>query len=159
MTHNGNVVTITRKTSDGIWQLKQTLTNVPANATGPASVKVAMALKNLSSIQRSVYLMRYSVVVNADKNGGLQPLDFDYTAETAYGLIPNFGRGLSTTNNTFDFSHLAFFQNQPGGPIPCFALNEIGVQPGFNALSIMQFWTTAVPAHATKSVMSTYKPI
>jgi hypothetical protein len=157
--HTGNVVTVTRKTSDGIWQLKQTLTNVPANTTGPASVKIAMALKNLSSSPRAVYLMRYSTVLNIGALGDFLSSDFDYTAETAYGLIPNFGRGLSTTNNTFAFSHLAFSQRTPAGPFPCRALNLIASQPELGSFSIMQFWSLTIPAHGSKTVVSTYKPI
>jgi hypothetical protein len=52
-THSGNVVTITRKTTDGIWQLKQTITNVPATAGGPGSAKVAMAVKEPEQRQPS----------------------------------------------------------------------------------------------------------
>jgi hypothetical protein len=159
LTQKGNVVTVIRKTSDGIWQLKQTLTNIPANAYGPASVKIAMALKNLSTSARVANLTRYSIVLNMDANGGIHPVDGDYTGETAYGLIPNFGRGLSTTNNTFDFSQAAFAQGSPSGPNPCSALAFIAAQPYAGNTSIVQFWTLTIPAHGSKTVISTYKPI
>ena len=160
LTHNGNVVTVIRNTSDGIWQLKQTLTNIPANAFGPASVKVAMALKNLSGSARVVDLTRYSTVLNpAPSGGGFLSLDFDYTPETAYGLIPKFGRGLSTTNNTFAYTHATFSQISPSGPPPCASLNSIAPQPFVALSSIVQFWSLTVPAHGSKTVINTYKPI
>jgi hypothetical protein len=157
--HNGNLVTVTRKTSDGIWQLKQTFTSVPANATGPASVKVAMALKNLSSTPRAVYLVRYATVNYVDAHQQFFQLDFDYTAEFAYGLIPNFGRGLSTTNNTFAFDHLAFAQTTASGPYPCTVASSIAPQPDHSDDSLIQFWSLTIPGHGSKTVVSTYKPI
>jgi hypothetical protein len=80
LTHSGNVVTVTRSTSDDIWQLTQKITNVTANATGPGSAKVSMALKNLSSISRAAYILRF-----ADVNA---PATFRATILTSLGQPP-----------------------------------------------------------------------
>src|SRR6266700_3493931 len=55
---NATTVKVVRSTSDGIWTLTQTITQVAATS----SVKVAMALKNNTAIARTAYLMRYADV-------------------------------------------------------------------------------------------------
>jgi hypothetical protein len=155
-TQSGNVVTVTRLTSDGIWQLKQTITNVPANATSPASAKVSMALKNLTGVTRSAYFLRYADV-DADSDSGDN--DFDYTVDTAYGLEPGFPNGgLSTTNSTYTFSYDAFTQPTYQGPGPCGGWT-VADQPFNGDGSIVQLYVVTVPHGATKTVISTYKPI
>lgn len=157
-THSGNVVTVTRLTNDGIWQLKQTITNLPANATGPGSAKVSMALKNLSGVTRGVYLVRYADV---DANSDIFDNDFDYTSQTAYGLEPGFSRGLSTTNNTFNSAiyQVAFTQDVSYGPDPCSPGSNVAPEPFNGDGSIAQYWSFSVAHNATKTLVSTYKPI
>jgi hypothetical protein len=160
-THSGNVVTITRQTNDGIWQLTQTITNVPATATGPGAVKISMALKNLSNENRGAFILRY-VDVNAD--GDRTGNDFDYTLQTAYGLKSHAGqgRGLSSTNNTFNpiFGQQAYTQNAPGGPNPCAAFASIAPQPFHGDGSIVQIWSVPAGGHnSSHTVVSTYRPI
>lgn len=155
-THSGNTVTVTRLTNDGIWSLKQTITNVPANAAGPGSAKVTMALKNLSGVTRDAYLVRYADV---DANGNTDNNDFDYTYETAYGLAPGFYRGLSTVNGTFTVDQVAFAQSVYSGPDPCDPLGNQAAQPFYGDGSIGQVYLLEVPHNATKTLVSTYKPI
>ncbi len=160
-THNGNVVTVTRLTSDNNWKLTQTITNVPATATGPGSAKVSMALKNLSGVSREAYLLRFADV-NAE--GDLSGNDFDYTGQTAYALEPgddNSGRGLSSTNNTFkpDYDQTAFAQNTDNPPSPCNAFANTAPHPFHGDGSIVQFWGFRANPNATETVVSTYKPI
>ena len=158
-THNGNVVAITRKTADGIWQLKQTITNVPATASGPGSAKVAMTLKNLSSVSRAAYIMRYADV-DADGDGAGN--GFDFTAQTAFGLEPHSNRGLGSTNNTFNinFGQDTFAQSANGGPLPCNAFVNFAPQPFHGDGSIVQFWAFPMGGlNSTHTAVSTYKPI
>jgi len=156
-THSGNVVTVTRTTTDSRWELKQTITNVPATATGPGSAKVSMALKNLSGISRNAYIMRYADV---DADGDQSGNDFDFTGQTVFGLEPS-NRGLSSTNNTFNinFGQDTFAQNVAAPPSPCTPFTNFAAHPFHGDGSIVQFWSFAVPANATKTVVSTYKPI
>jgi len=159
LAHSGNVVTITRKTTDGIWQLKQTITNVPATASGPGSAKVAMALKNLSNASRAAYLMRYADV-DADGDGAGN--DFDFTAQTAFGLEPHSNRGLGSTNNTFNikFGQDTFAQSANGGPHPCNAFVNFAPQPFHGDGSIVQFWAFPMGGlNSAHTAVSTYKPI
>ena len=160
-THSGNVVTVTRETNDGIWQLRQTITNVPATASGPGAVKISMALKNLSNESRGAFIMRYADVnADGDRTGN----DFDYTLQTAYGLESHAGRGrgLGSTNNTFNpvFGQQAYTQSAPGGPNPCAAFESIAPQPFHGDGSIVQFWSVPAGGHnSSHTVVSTYKPI
>jgi hypothetical protein len=157
-THSGNVVTILRETSDGLWQLKQTITNVPANASGPGSAKIAMVLKNLSSTTRTAFIMRYADV---DADGDATGNDFDFTAQTAFGLEPHSNRGLSSTNNTFNLNlgQDTFTQDLQSGPTPCDPFALRAPQPFHGDGSIVQFWSLTANKNASVSVVSTYKPI
>ncbi len=158
---NGNVVTVTRETSDGHWKLTQTITNVPPTASGPGSVKVSMALKNLTSADRVVEIMRY-----ADLNVGSSPgYDFDFTQNTAFGLNPQGlfnSYGFSITNNTYNsaITQTAFPETNKFGPDPCNA-GEFGApQPWTGAPgSIVMYWLYNAAHGATKTLVSTYKPI
>jgi hypothetical protein len=157
----GNVVTVKRKTSDGAWQLTQTITNIPPTASGPGSAKVSMALKNLTGTDRVVDIMRY-----ADLNvGSSSNYNFDFTQNTAFGLNPEglfSGNGLSITNNTFNsaITQTAFPETNKFGPPPCDA-GEFGApQPFVGAPgSIVMFWFYNAAHGTTKTLVSTYKPI
>jgi len=150
-----NPFTVTRTTSDGIWQLQQVITNIPASASGPASAKVSMSLTNLSGVARSVVLLRY-----ADVDADSKVInDFDYTNDTAFGLAAGPEGGLSLTNNTFTFKNLAFAQNTFDGPDPCNPRAKIAAQPFVGDGSIVQLWSFSVPQGSTKTVVSTYEPI
>jgi hypothetical protein len=156
--HNGNVVTVTRLTSDGIWSLKQTITNLPATAAGPGSAKVSMALKNLSGITRIAILLRYADV---DADNDFAGNDFDYTSQTAFGLEPGENRGLAITNNTFSstIGQITYTQSTPVGPDPCKPFVFAASQPFQGDGSTVQFWDVTTPHNVTKTVISTYKPI
>ncbi len=157
LTHSGNLVTVVRKTSDGLWQLTQKITNVPATATAPGSAKVSMGLKNLSSESRQAYIMRYADV---DADGDQTGNDFDYTSQSAFGLEPS-QRGLGITNNTFNinFGYDTYAQLQQSGPNPCLPFALIAPHPFHGDGSIAQFWSMTVNKGATQTVVSTYKPI
>lgn len=159
---SGNVVTVTRGTSDGLWLLKQTITNVPATASSPGSVKVAMALENLSSSSRSVSIVRFADV---DADGQNSTNNFDYTQQTALALDPEGlfgGHGLSLTNLTFNSSiplQTAFTLNTFNGPSPCNAGANVSSQPFVGDGSSVMFWEYTAGAHKTTTLTSTYKPI
>lgn len=98
----------TRSTSDGIWQITNTITKVAANASGAGSAKVAMKVKNLTGVNRTILLARFA---DSDWQRGStvdDQNDFDFTIDYAAGLEPGFKSGLSLTNNTFTFSYDAF---------------------------------------------------
>lgn len=111
-------VKIARTTSDGIWTLTQTVTQV--TGTSP-SVKIAMTLKNNSSAVRGVFLMRYADV---DAGGAIQN-NFDGTVKSAFGWNSDAGSnpfGLVLQNaGPFppEASPIGFTQTVPDGPDPC----------------------------------------
>ncbi len=153
-------VKLNRATIDGIWQLTQTITQVKATAKSPGAVTVTMAIKNLTGITRTVYLLRFADVDAA----GQTTNDFDYTLETAYGLktysTPGGNSwGLGLTNNTESFGHMAFTQNDYNGPPPCNWNVNMAPQPFEGDGSIGHIYTIVVPKSATKTVTLTYKPM
>jgi len=157
LTSSPTIIKLVRNTSDGIWTLTQTISKVAASGSGPGAAKVVMALKNNTAVARSVYLLRHADV---DANSTSGDDNFDYTIDTAWGLQPSFGGGLSSTSNTFTFSYDAFVRNTFAGPAPCSPSTGI-VNPGpfHGDGSIEQLYFIPIPAHGTKTVTVTYKPI
>ena len=158
--HVGNVVTVTRSTLDGIWKLKQIITNVPATKAGPGSARVSMTLTNLSTDVRNAVVLRHA---NVDANSVITN-DFDFTAETAYGLLPGFltgNLGLGSTNNTFNpaIFQVAYTQNVNFGPDPCKPTTNLAPQPFVGDGSIEQGYEFNVGKKGVQTVTLTYKPI
>jgi len=156
---SGNVVTVIRITTDGIWQLKQTITNVPATATAPGSAKVSMALKNLTGVTRTAEIVRDAYVSIFGTTN-----DYNYTSQTAFALIAEGifnGRGFSITNNTFSslLGETAFVNNIFDPPDPCVIATNQASQPFVGQGSLDMFWAFTVAKGATKTVVSTYHPI
>jgi len=148
----------TRLSSDGIWQIKNTITKVAANTAGPGSAKVSMAVKNMTGVSRTILLARFADLDFSRGGTDDDQNDFDFTLDTAYGLEPGFKSGLGLTNNTFSFAYDAFTQPTFNGPDPCGPFN-VAPQPFFGDGSVVQLYGITVPALATKTVNMTYKPI
>jgi hypothetical protein len=110
-----------RSTSDGMFTLTQTLKQVNANAAGPGSLKVTMAIKNRTAIARSIQVIRQA---NVDA-GGTTSNNFDQSQDAAFGNL-NFFYGLSLTNASLAL-HGALTWSTPFGPDPCnWGVNRIG---------------------------------
>jgi hypothetical protein len=145
-----------RTTLDGIWQLTQTFKQIKANASGPGSVKITMALKNLSNISRNVALLR---VANVNAGPVATNDEFVSSFNSAFGQEPGASWGLGITTNTFTFAHNGTVFNSPLGPDPCHYVTHI-VNAAFVADgAIGHVYAITVPAGATKKVNMTYKPI
>jgi hypothetical protein len=149
----------TRQTSDGIWQITNTITKVAANSSGPGAAKVAMEVRNQTATERTILLLRYADVDFSD--GGTDDFinDFDYTLDTAFGLEPGFASGLGLTTNTFTFEHSAFAQNTSAIPDPCDSFANVAPQPFVGDGSIGHAYLMGVPANGSRTVVLTYKPI
>jgi hypothetical protein len=145
-----------RATSDGIWELTQTIKQIKATATGPGSVKVTMALKNLSVVSRDVFLLRYADI---DANGTPDDDEFYFTRHSSIGSEPNHSPGLALTSNTFAYSAFTLTQSVSPGPNPCQPGAKRNGGPFVGDGSIGQIYNITVPAGATKTVNLTYKPI
>jgi hypothetical protein len=145
-----------RTTSDGIWQLTQTITQIKATNSTVGSAKVVMALKNLTGIDRVVYLIRY-----ADVDAGSSDSDntFIWGINSAYGVGREISYGLGLTTNTFTFPHTAFTQNEFDGPAPCSVFTNMNGQPFTGDGSIGHLFAIEVLHGATRTVTVTYKPI
>lgn len=153
----------TRSSSDGVWQIKNTIAKVAATAADPGSAKVAMQVKNVTAIDRNIYLFRFADVDFSQ--GGVDDYenDFDYTRDTAIGLArigsSGFGTGLGLTNNTFfNVGAEALTQDTSDGPVPCgpiFASH----QPFTGDGSIVQWYVLSVPGRSSRTITMTYKPI
>ena len=155
---SGNVVTVTRVSNDGIWQLKQTITNIPATTTAPGSAKISMTLKNLTGVSRAAEIVRDAYVSIFSTTN-----DYNYTSQTAFALIAEGifkGRGLSITNNTFNAQlESAFVNNTFDPPDPCGIGFNVATQPFVGQGSLDMFWAVNVAKDASITVVTTYHPI
>jgi hypothetical protein len=145
-----------RTTSDGLWQLTQTIKQIIANASGPGSVKITMALKNLSTISRNVTLLR---IANVNAGPVATNDQFVSSFNSAFGQEPGASWGLGLTTNTFNFAHNGVVLTVPTGPDPCHYVTHISNAAFVGDGSIGQVYAITVPAGATKTVNMTYKPI
>ena len=145
-----------RTTADGIWQLTQTFIQVKATAASVGSLKITMALKNLTNIARNVTLLR---VANVDA-GALNIQDeFVSSFNSAFGQEPGASWGLGLTTNTFSFAHNGIVMNVPTGPNPCHYVTNVNNFAFVGDGSIGHVYAISVPKGATKTVTMTYKPI
>jgi hypothetical protein len=148
-------VKIARTTSDGVWTLTQTITQVASTS----SIKIAMTIKNNTAAARVVYLVRYADV---DVDGVFNNI-FDATQNSAMGWLSNvtihpFGLLLQNVGTSpFSFSE-GFVQNTSNAPNPCaFAFNSTGGVAINIDGSLVMAYVTSVPAHGSKTATMSYK--
>ena len=153
---NATTRVFVRSTSDGLWQLTQTIQQVKAGTSGPGSVKITLALKNLSSISRNVALLR---VANVDAGATNITDEFVSSFNSAFGQEPGASWGLGLTTNTFSFAHNGVVETVPTGPDPCHYVTHISNAAFVGDGSIGHVYAITVPKGATKMVKMTYKPI
>ena len=154
LSQSGISVKIGRTTSDGIWTLTQTITQVSKTA----SIKVVMALKNNSGIARDAYILRYA---DADADGqAINNLDGTHNTAMAWTSTSAFpGYGLTLQNvGSQAFAYDGFAQNISLGPVPC----HYGVHftPGVLTEtdgSLVLVYVGTVPAKGTKTFNMMYK--
>ena len=153
---NPQTMKFVRTTLDGVWQLTQTITQIPAGSAVTGSVKIAMTVKNQSNVERTVVLVRYA---NVDANGSNEDDNFLWTRNSAVGAAPALGFGLGLTTNTFAFNSAAFVQSTPAGPNPCDLSGSVAYAPFTGDGSIGMHYSMLIPAGASRTVRMTYKPI
>ena len=155
-TPNATTQVFLRNTADGIWQLKQTIVQLKASAAATGSVKITMALKNLSTVSRNVTLLRI-----ANVNNGPVPTNDEFVSSfnAAFGQEPGASWGLGLTTNTFTFAHNGVVLSPPLAPDPCHYVTNIQnfAIVGYGAIG--HVYAIAIPKGATKTVTMTYKPI
>jgi hypothetical protein len=158
----GTRATSTRLSSDGVWQIKNTITKVAATAADPGSAKVAMQLKNLTAVDRGIYVFRFADVDFSRDGVDDYQNDFDFTRDTAIGLEPlglSYNTGLGLTNNTFlNVGAVAFTQDTSNGPDPCGSF-FVSPQPFVGDGSLVQWYVLSVPGLSSRTISLTYKPI
>lgn len=154
LSQSGISVKIGRTTSDGVWTLTQTITQVSKST----SIKVVMALKNNSGIARDAYVLRY---VDADADGqALNNLDGTHNTAMAWtSTSASAGYGLTLQNvGSQSFTYDGFAQNISNGPVPChygvhFTPGVLTEEDG----SLVLVYVGTVPAKGTKTFNMTYK--
>jgi len=158
VSHSANQVKIARTTSDGIWTLTQTISQVGG---GAPNAKISMALHNNTTVKREVFLVRYADV----SAGGFEFNDFDSTVNSALGwnsASPQgesmFRYGIALENlGTVNFGYDALVQNTPSAPDAC--------NPFANAASglinmdgsVVMFYDMRVAKSKTMTVNMAYK--
>jgi len=160
-------VKIARTTIDGVWTLSQTFTQVAG--TSP-SVKVAMTLKNNTTIDRSVFLMRYADVepdhlfessMGATSNSAFA---WDQTVFANIGLRGNFGLMLQgdplPQQTATDLGPQGFIEDNTFSdpPPPCNPYkNFIAGTPPVSKGSIVMIYELAIPKKSAKAITVNYK--
>lgn len=149
----------TRTSSDGIWEITNTITQVAASGSHPGAATVTMKIVNQTGILRTIVLIR-AANVDFKRAGAIDTNnDFDHTADTVTGLEPGFNSGLSLINNTFSDSNRPFAQGIPDGPNPCSPFSGFAHQPFVGDGSLEQFTEFNVPKFSSKTITLTYQPI
>jgi hypothetical protein len=153
LSQSAKSVKIARTTSDGLWTLTQTFTQV--TGTSPA-VNIAMALKNNGPMRKEVALIRY---VNVDADSVFNN-NLDATMIRAFGwnsVSGNTPFGLVLQNLTTAFAS-AFIQNVPDGPAPCapFAQTVDGPQTAIDG-SLMMIYFLDISKGGSQTVTVSYK--
>jgi len=156
LSQSATSVKIARTTSDGIWTLTQTITQVAASS----SIKIVMTLKNNTAAARDVYLVRYAAV-DADSQA-LNNLDATQNSAAgwnSHGITDHsYGLQLQNVGNP-QFSYWnGFAQNIPGGPNACaFAFNSPGTVITATDGSLVMAYVDTMPVHGSKTVTLNYK--
>ncbi|MBZ5656277.1 MAG: hypothetical protein LAO56_13485 [Acidobacteriia bacterium] len=151
LSQTATAVKIARSTSDGVWTLTQTITQV----AGSASIKIAMALKNHTAIARGAELVRY-----ADTDiDGIFTNNLSATSVSAFAWNFSGGGGpyglmLQALDNT---QHQGFAQDVPLGPDPCNLSAHWKSAPILTDGSIFLGHYNLVPKSGTKTVTMTYR--
>jgi hypothetical protein len=153
---NANLVKIARTTSDDIWTLTQTISQVAG--VFPAA-KIVMTLTNNSAIVRRGNLLRYADVDSA----GLFQNSFDATDNSAFGWNPALqgnGSGLMLQDIGNSAFHFAYTQTLASGPAPCdpFANISFTTQSAVDG-SVVIVYRFMIPAHKSLTVTVGYRPM
>jgi hypothetical protein len=120
LTHTATLVKIERTTSDRLWTLTQTISQV---AGASPYAKVEMQLKNNSGVSKEALLMRWADV-DADNGFNSDGDNLDGTLNSAWGYIPitdlDNALGLLLQNvGASPFFHEGFALNTFNPPDPC----------------------------------------
>jgi hypothetical protein len=167
VSQTAKVVKIARTTLDGIWTLTQTFTNTPG--TSPF-VKLDMTIKNNSTVDRLVFLMRYADVepdhlfessMGATSNSAFA---WDQTIFANVGLRGNFGlmlQGLALpAPQAFDLGPQGFVEDNTFSdpPPPCNPYKNFipGTQPSSKG-SLVVIYQLGVPKKTAKAVTLNYR--
>jgi hypothetical protein len=143
-----------RATSDGVWQLTQSIVQGKASGSRPGTVQVTMSLKNLGSVTRDVYLVR---VADVDLAGAFDDDLFSVTWDTASAQDSRSAAyGLALTNNTFTVSGRAITTGASGID-PCDFWGNRGNFVGDGSIG-HQYIGTIKPS-SIMTVTMTYRPI
>ena len=149
-------IRIVRSTSDGVWTLTQTITQLAASQ----AVRVTMALKNNTNTSRLAALMRYADV----DVSGTSDNNFDATLTSAFGWNsfgapnPPFGLMVQNVGNPVGLSAIPFIQNQGAGPTPCVPGSHAVFGPitGTDGSIVMSYEGT-IPRNRTRTASMNYK--
>jgi hypothetical protein len=142
-------LTITRKTSGGVWKLVQTFSQSVADR----AIKIKMDLHNLTGDNRAVNLVRFADI-NANGQATNNSLATPFSA-----LAIRFNQVGIELRDAAHSPHETFVQRVPSGPSPC--------TPDANAVlsrfagdgSLELNYNRTVPKNGSKTVTVLYRPI
>jgi hypothetical protein len=160
-TPNATTKVFVRTTGDGLFQLTQTITQLKASPSTVGSIKITMAVKNLSGIAKNnLTLLR---VANVDAGATPTNNEFVSSANSSFGQEPGQRWGLGLTTNTFTFANGGIVILNPTGtftiPNPCHYVTNVQAFSFVGDGYIGHVYNISIPKGATKTVTMTYKPI
>jgi hypothetical protein len=144
VSQTATAVTIARTTTDGLWTLTQTFTQV---ANGAPHLEIKMNLKNNSDVSKTVYLVRWANVAAADDTLN----NLDNTLNSAWGYVEFLntpeevgpGYGLMVQNaGTSSIEYSAFVMKTieaPDGPSNVCSFNVGGPYTNINGSMGMDY--------------------
>ena len=167
---NGKTAVSTRITTDGIWQITNTVMQVLATNTSPGKVIAKTVVKNMTGISRGIFFLRHA---DLDANGNSATNDFDWGVNTAYGTFNGGGiAGTSTTqgyglemldnsyNGAGGSQHNFYTLNTFAGPTNvCSPFANVSTQPFSGDGSLMGLFSATVGPNKAATFQITYQPI
>jgi hypothetical protein len=167
---NAKTAVSTRISSDGLWQITNTITQVLATSTSPGKVIAKTVVKNLTGIGRGIFFLRHA---DLDANGNSATNDFDWGVNTAYGTFNGGGiAGTSTTkgyglemldnsyNGVGGGQHNFYTLNNFAGPTNvCSPFGNVSTQPFSGDGSLMGLFSATVGPNKSVTFQVTYQPI
>lgn len=154
LSHSATKVKIARTTSDGIFTLTQTITQVPATS----SIKVSMTLKNNTAVSHEVQFSRFADIdATGRTDNTVDSTINDAMIFNSVGRGGSFGLALQNVG-TSPFTYLGFIRNTTSALSPCTPFTNQAIGPLINTdgTAVMTYVVT-IPAHASKTVNVGYR--
>jgi hypothetical protein len=144
---------VVRTSSDGLFTLTQTF----SRNTGERIAKIAMTLKNNSSVSKTFILLRFANVNANNGDGGDLNNEFDSGIDASWAYN-NLAYGVRLSAVTTFIEHAGFVDGTNDGPDPCSpSASAPPGQPFFGDGSVVVAYVITLPAGKSTTAAVEYK--